>query len=120
MNDPCVTFITHMSTVDVLPLRLKRSLVQLGTGINVARRRRRLTAQMLAERAGVTRQTFQRVEKGDPTVAIGTYLMVMFILGLDTRGLEHAAEPHADEVGSTLQIAELPRTVRPKRKPQPK
>ncbi len=75
---------------------------------------------MMAERAGVTRQTYARVEKGDPTVAMGTYLMVMFILGLDTGGLEKAAEPRVDELGTALQIEELPKTVRTKRTPQAK
>lgn len=109
-----------MATNDVMPTPLRRSLVQLGRGISVARRRRRLTVEMMAERAGVTRQTYGRVERGDATVAMGTYLMAMFILGLDTSGLEKAAAPEADELGTALQIADLPRSVRAKRTPQAK
>lgn len=75
---------------------------------------------MVAERANVSRQTYERVEKGDPTVAMGTYLMTMFVLGLDTGALEKAADPHADTVGTVLHIAELPARVRVKRTPQPK
>ena len=109
-----------MPSKQLLPARLPRSLVQLGRGINIARRRRKLTADMMAERIGVTRQTYWRVEKGDPTVAIGTYLMAMFVLGLDTGSLERGADPQADETGTSLEIAELPKHVRPKRTPQPK
>lgn len=109
-----------MATDDVLPTRLRRSLIQLGSGLNIARRRRRLTVAMMAERTGVTRQTYGRVEKGDPTVAMGTYLMAMFVLGLDWGGLEKAAEPQVDDMGTALQIAELPQKVRAKRTPQPK
>lgn len=109
-----------MPSVNVLPSKLRRSLVQVGRGINVARRRRRLTGQMMAERIGVTRQTYRRVELGDPTVAIGTYLMALFVLGLDVEGLERSADPLADATGSALEIAELPRKVTPKRTPQPK
>ena len=114
-------FISYvMSSDEVLPARIRRSLLQLGHGINIARRRRKLTAAMMAERAGVTRQTYGRVENGDPTVAIGTYLMAMFVLGLDAGGLEQAAAPQADEIGTTLQIAALPKKVRVNRTPQAK
>ncbi len=109
-----------MASDDVLPVRLRRSLVQLGRGLNIARRRRKLTLASMAERTGVTRQTYGRIEKGDPTVAIGTFLMAMFVLGLDAAGLEKAAEPKADETGTTLHVAALPRNVRTKRTPQAK
>ena len=109
-----------MASSDVLPVQLRRSLVQLGRGLSIARRRRKLTLASMAERTGVTRQTYGRIEKGDPTVAIGTYLMAMFVLGLDAGGLERAAEPQADETGTTLHVAALPRAVRTKRTPQAK
>lgn len=109
-----------MPTSDVLPSRVRRSLVQLGRGINIARRRRKLTAEMVAERIGVGRQTYRRVEHGDPTVAMGTYLMALFVLGLEWAGFERTVDPQADETGTSLAIADLPRTVRPKRHPQPK
>jgi len=75
---------------------------------------------MMAERIGVTRQTYARVEQGDPTVAMGTYLMAMFVLGLDATGLETAALPQSDDMGSALHVAELPKRVRARRTPQPK
>ena len=109
-----------MASDDVLPLRVRRSLVKLGSGLNIARRRRKLTLASMAERTGVTRQTYGRIEKGDPTVAIGTYLMAMFVLGLDAAGLEKAAEPQADETGTTLHVAALPKSIRTKRTPQAK
>ncbi len=95
-------------------------MVELGRGINVARRRRKLTTAMMAQRIGVGRQTYGRVERGDPTVAMGTYLMAMFVLGLEWGSLERSADPQADDTGTALEIAELPKKVRPKRTPQPK
>jgi transcriptional regulator with XRE-family HTH domain len=92
----------------------------LGRGLNVARRRRGLTAAMVAERAGVGLQTYRRVERGDPTVAMGTYLMAMFVLGLPWGGLEEGVDPLADEVGVALSIETLPKRVRPRKTPQPK
>ena len=95
-------------------------MTELGRGINVARRRRRLTAAMMAERIGVGRQTYRRVERGDPTVAMGTYLMALFVLGLEWASLERSVDPQGDETGTALDIADLPTKVRPKRTPQPK
>lgn len=109
-----------MSTEDVLPNGLRRSLVQIGRGLNIARRRRKLTVAMMAERTGVTRQTYGRLEKGDPTVAMGTYMMAMFVLGLDWGGLEKAVEPGSDGMGTSLQLEALPKSVRAKRTPQAK
>lgn len=101
-----------MATNDILPPPLRRSLTQLGKGINIARRRRRLTAEMMAERIGVGRQTYRRVERGDPSVATGTYLMALFVLGLDWENLGRSADPRMDDVGTGLTIAELPKLVR--------
>jgi DNA-binding XRE family transcriptional regulator len=45
---------------------------------------------MMAERVGVSKGTYLRVEKGDPTVSLGAYAMALFVLGLypsdDPRG----------------------------------
>lgn len=109
-----------MPTADILPAPVRRSLAAMGRGLSVARRRRLLTADMMAERIGVGRQTYRRVEQGDPTVAMGTYVMAFYVLGLDWRVLEHAVEPRADVMGTDLAVAALPKRVRPKRTPQPK
>jgi transcriptional regulator with XRE-family HTH domain len=47
----------------------------------MARRKRNLTVAMMAERLGVAKSTYLRVEKGDPTVSMGTYAMALFVLG---------------------------------------
>ena len=95
-------------------------MTELGRGINIARRRRTLTAAMMAERIGVGRQTYRRVERGDPTVAMGTYLMALFVLGLEWGSLERSVDPQADATGTALDVAALPKKVRPRRTPQPK
>ena len=93
---------------------------RVGRGISIARRRRQLTAVMMAERIGVGRQTYRRVEQGDPTVAMGTYLMALFVLGLEWDALERSADPHSDETGTALDLSNLPKKVRPNRTPSPK
>ena len=64
----------------ILPKNL-RILETLGENIKLARLRRRLSSEQIAERAGIGRKTVTNIEKGSPSVAIGSYLQVLFILG---------------------------------------
>ena len=64
------------TTHSLLP-KTSRLLGQLGTNLKQARLRRRYSAQIVAERSGITRKTLQRVEQGDPAVAIGIYVRVL-------------------------------------------
>lgn len=77
-----------------------RILESLGADIRVARLRRSLTAEQVAERAGLSRLTVHRIEQGSPSVAIGSYLQVLVILGLED-GLGKAAS--VDVLGRRLQ-----------------
>lgn len=107
------------ATVDVLPARVRRALIKFGADISVARRRRRITTTMMAERLGVARTTYDRVERGDPRVAIGTCMMALYVLGLGTP-ITELVDPRSDETGTLLEAELLPKRVRPKREPQPK
>ena len=68
------------TTPSLLP-RLCRQLTLVGENLRLARLRRRLTTETIAERAGITRKTLGRVERGDPAVAMGVYARVMQALG---------------------------------------
>ncbi|TSD82750.1 helix-turn-helix transcriptional regulator [Mycobacterium sp. KBS0706] len=57
-------------------------LALLGKSIRLGRMRKRLTAQDLAERVGVSRSTLQRIEKGDPKVEIGLMFEAAAIVGV--------------------------------------
>lgn len=89
----------------------RRALRKLGEDIGNARRRRHLTMEILAERAFTTRQTLQKVEAGDPRVAMGIYAAVLQALGL-LDGLGDLAAPSQDEVGLSLSDEALPKRVR--------
>jgi transcriptional regulator with XRE-family HTH domain len=106
------------SVFDLLPLRVRRSLAKLGADIALARRKRGLTVEMMAERIGVSRGTYLRLEKGDPTVAMGTYAMAMFVLGLGTP-LADLADPRRDDHGLLLDAERVPKRVRPRKEPRP-
>ncbi len=71
------------AVADIMPARLRRSLAKLGADIALARRKRSLTTIMMAERLGVAKTTYFKIERGDPSVAMGAYAMALFVLGFD-------------------------------------
>jgi transcriptional regulator with XRE-family HTH domain len=85
----------------ILPKNLK-ILKDLGEHIQLARLRRKLSAEQIAERTGLGRKTIYNIEQGSPTVAIGSYLQVLFVLGLEKDLTTVAA---ADPLGRKLQDA---------------
>lgn len=94
-----------------LPLPIRRALRKLGEDLSVARRRRRITMEMMAERALIDRKTLRRAERGDPGVSMGIYATVLFVLGMADR-LEALVDPGSDPVGLRLEHDQLPKRVR--------
>ena len=76
----------------------------LGENIRLARLRRNLSSEQVAERAGMSRNTLIKIEKGDEGVAIGMYMRVLIVLGLADNVLLVAKD---DELGRKLQDAGL-------------
>lgn len=94
-----------------LPSSVRRSLVKLGRDLSVARRKRRITQAMMAERIGVAQATYLRIERGDPTVGVAAYAMAFFVLGLGTP-LADAVDAAHDHIGLLLDADRLPTRVR--------
>ena len=89
----------------VIMPKTKDVLEQMGEQIQLARLRRKLSSQLVAERAGISRQTLTAIEKGAPSVSIGSYAAVLHALNnLDTDLLLIAKD---DELGRKLQDLEL-------------
>lgn len=84
--------------------RLRRLLEQVGGNMKLARRRRKHSAETVAQRAGISRKTLYRVEQGDPSVALGIYARVLQALRLEHDLVLLAAD---DELGRKLQDATL-------------
>jgi len=87
-----------------LPASAAKVLPVLGEQIKLARLRRRLSAAVVAERAGVSRSTLWQIEKGNARVALGSYFLVLFALSLEQDLLLVAKD---DVLGRKLQDAGL-------------
>lgn len=103
------------ATLPTFPSVLKQ-LVALGERMRLARLRRRITADLFSERMGVSRETLRRLEKGDPTIAMGTYVRALRVLGLDGDIDVLALD---DQLGRKLQDLALPQPKRRKRTVKP-
>jgi transcriptional regulator with XRE-family HTH domain len=87
----------------ILP-KFTQLLEEMGENIKLARKRRKLTAVQVAERAGIARSTLYLIEKGDTSVSMGAYFNVLRVLGLQNDFLKLAAD---DEFGRKLQDLDL-------------
>lgn len=76
-------------------------LISMGNQIKLARLRRNLSVEVVAERAGISRATLWSVEKGSPSVAMGIYAAVLHALNGMDRDLLLIAKD--DELGRKLQ-----------------
>jgi len=86
----------------------------MGDNIKLARLRRKLSSEQVAERANISRPTLSAIEKGSPSVSIGSFLLVLQVLGLEKDFLLLAND---DKLGRKLQDANISISKRaPKRK----
>ena len=89
-----------------LPPDSIRMMGQVGEQIRLARLRRNYSVNLISMRAGISRSTLWKIEKGDPSVAFGLYLKVLSAIGIDKDILKIAAD---DELGHLIQDANLDR-----------
>ena len=97
----------------VLLPETEKILSEMGMQIKYARLRRKLTAELVAERAGISRTTLVAIEKGAPSVAMGCYAAVLHALNYMDKDLLLVAKD--DELGRKLQDLELPARIRIKK-----
>ncbi|WP_461639563.1 helix-turn-helix domain-containing protein [Labilibaculum euxinus] len=99
----------------ILLPKAKGILIELGENIKLARLRRKLSAEQVAERANISRPTLLSIEKGAASASMGAYLQVLLSLGLEKDLLLIAKD---DKLGRKLQDAKLLTKERAPRKPQ--
>ena len=90
--------------------KANESLRIFGQNLKLARIRRRITAAMMCERAGISHATLTAIEQGRPSVSMAGYMSVLFCLNLH-KDIEKVAAD--DELGRELQDLRLPKRVVP-------
>lgn len=94
-----------------LPIPVQTALKALGKDMSDARRRRRITMALMAERAGFSRITLAKIEKGDPGVSMGAYASALFVLGMADHLAQMVNAAH-DVIGQELEEENLPQRIR--------
>jgi transcriptional regulator with XRE-family HTH domain len=104
-------------STDLLP-KHGRLLTEMGENLRLARLRRQLSAEQVAERAGISRSTLHLMENGSGGTSLGKLLKVLVVLGLESDLARLAAD---DGLGRKLEDARLSQTRRraPKRRSKP-
>ncbi|MCK5542446.1 MAG: helix-turn-helix transcriptional regulator [Desulfobacterales bacterium] len=94
-----------------LPLSVKHKLQKLGEDLKKARLRRRIKMSVIADRAGISKETLSKIQKGDPGVGMGTYATVIFAIGLGSDWLD-LADIKNDKVGQIFDEERIPMRAR--------
>ena len=93
----------------------KNTITLLGQLIQAARKEQRLTAQEVAERAGISRNFLQRIEKGDPKCNIGAFFEVATIVGVKLFDADETTlNKHIRQVEDKLTL--LPKAIHKKKR----
>ena len=103
-NDIKVLMIVRKAAYNRLP-GTEKILQTMGEQIKLARLRRDFSAELIAERAGISRATLWKVESGNPSVAIGNYAAVLHALNNMDKDLLLIAKD--DQLGRQLQDMNL-------------
>lgn len=94
-----------------VPARTRLGAARIGSHLATWRKLQSLTAEQVADRAGVTRDTLRRLERGEPTVGLDVFLNVSRVLGI----LDHvvqAVDPYETDLGRARADEALPKRVR--------
>ena len=97
-----------------LPMPAERAIRKLGSDLALARRRRHISQQSLAERMGASLSTVRRMEKGDPRVPIHFIARALQVFG-EIEALAGLLDSARDDIGLVLMDERLPQRVRSKR-----
>ncbi len=93
-----------------MPTSVRRGLKKLGSDMNIARRKRRMSTARVSEAAGISAGTLRRLERGDASVSLGALAMVLLALGEDHR-LATLIDVARDQVGLMLDVEALPKRI---------
>ncbi len=87
----------------------------LGLHIALSRKQRGLTEVDLADRAGISRTTLQKIEKGDLKCELGLYFEVATLVGVKLFEVDSTATFLSSKDRVNDKIALLPKSIRKKK-----
>lgn len=82
------------TALDEMPAAALAPLRRLGEDLAIARKRRKEPRRLWAQRIGVSEPTLMRMERGDPSVAMGVYATALWLMGRAAALGEVAAPQH--------------------------
>ena len=94
------------------PQAVLQQIEQLAQNIVIARKRRGESQAQWAKKLGISQPTMARIERGDPSVAMASYVMCMWLINPNT-GLAELVAPQRDHGALEKEVAK----VRAQRKP---
>jgi transcriptional regulator with XRE-family HTH domain len=94
-----------------VPARTRLAAQRIGGHLTVWRKLQRLTAEQVADRAGISRDTLRKLERGEVTVGLNVLLDVARVLGTLDRIVE-ALDPYETDLGRARAEQTLPKRVR--------
>ena len=103
------------AAIDAMPAAAQAQLRVLGEQLAIARKRRREPLKAWAQRIGVSEPTLMRMEKGDPSVAMGVYATALWLMGRSAALAELAAPEH--DLGALEEAVRVARTRSVRKRP---
>lgn len=94
------------------PAKTHRAAREIGEHVTAWRKLQNLTAEQVCQRAGISRPTLRKVEQGDPTVSLETFLNVLRSLGR-LESVVGVLDPYEHTLGRARAEQQLPQRVRP-------
>lgn len=99
------------------PQAVLQQIERLAQNIVIARKRRKETQAQWAKRLGVSQPTMARIERGDPAVAMASYVMCLWLIN-PTAALSDLIAPSQDTMALEQEVTRI-KTQRPKRASKP-
>ena len=91
------------------PQAVLQQIQQLGQHIAIARQRRGESQAQWAHKLGISQPTMARIERGDPSVAMVSYVMCMWLIN-QASGLADLIAPQHDHAALEKEVAKVKTT----------
>ena len=98
------------------PQAVLQQIEQLAQNIVIARKRRGESQAQWARKLGISQPTMARIERGDPSVAMASYVMCMWLIN-QAGGLADLIAPQNDHAALEKEVAKV-KNQRKKKKPE--